>query len=81
MHANQNVLPVAVRWPATLTAHPLGGCILGTSSDLYGRVKGYKGLYALDGSMIPGSVGGANPSFTITALAERNIADIIAKGG
>jgi cholesterol oxidase len=81
MHANSDAIPISVRWPATLTAHPLGGCVLGRSSDLYGRVKGYKGLYALDGSMIPGSVGGANPSFTIAALAERGIADIIAKAG
>jgi cholesterol oxidase len=44
-------------------------------------VKGYKGPYALDGSMIPGGVGGANPSFTIAALAERGIADVIAKAG
>ena len=81
MHANSDAIPISVTWPATLTAHPLGGCVLGKSSDLYGRVKGYPGLYAIDGSMIPGNIGGANPSFTIAALAERNIADIIAKAG
>jgi len=35
----------------------------------------------LDGSLIPGTVGGANPSLSITALAERSIAAIIAAGG
>ncbi|MFD0690536.1 GMC oxidoreductase [Actinomadura fibrosa] len=81
MHANPEAVPVNVTWPATLTAHPLGGCALGRSSDLYGRVKGYPGLYVLDGAMVPGSIGGANPSFTIAALAERCVADIIAKAG
>lgn len=56
--------------------HPLGGCVLGKGSDFYGRVKNYKNLYAIDGSMIPGSTG-VNPFVTITALAERNIAQII----
>jgi cholesterol oxidase len=56
--------------------HPLGGCVLGKASDLYGRVEGYKNLYAIDGSMIPGSTG-VNPFVTITALAERNIDRII----
>ncbi|MFJ3811659.1 GMC oxidoreductase [Streptomyces sp. NPDC090073] len=78
---NPEAVPLAVEWPFTMTAHPLGGCVLGTASDLYGRVKGYRGLYAIDGSMIPGNIGGANPAFTIAALAERNIADIVAKSG
>ncbi len=56
--------------------HPLGGCVLGKATDDYGRVKNYKNLYAIDGSMIPGSTG-VNPFVTITALAERNIAKII----
>lgn len=56
--------------------HPLGGCVLGEASDLYGRVHGYQHLYAIDGSMIPGSTG-VNPFVTITALAERCMARII----
>jgi len=58
--------------------HPLGGCVLGKATDDVGRVKGYKGLYVMDGSLIPGSVG-VNPFVTITALAERNMSRIIAQ--
>ncbi|MGB3770113.1 MAG: GMC oxidoreductase [Rhodococcus sp. (in: high G+C Gram-positive bacteria)] len=65
----------------TLTAHPLGGAVIGDVTDSYGRVKGYDGLYVMDGALIPGSTGAANPSLTITALAERNIANVIANGG
>lgn len=56
--------------------HPLGGCVLGKATDLYGRVSGYKNLYVTDGSLIPGSIG-VNPFVTITALAERNVERII----
>jgi cholesterol oxidase len=59
------------------TYHPLGGCVLGKSSDLYGRLKGYKNLYAIDGSMLPGNCGLVNPTLTIAALAERNIEQIL----
>lgn len=58
--------------------HPLGGCVIGKACDFYGRVKGYEGLYVNDGSLMPGASGCCNPSFTISALAERNIAHIIA---
>ncbi len=58
------------------TYHPLGGCVLGEATDLYGRVKGYKNLYVNDGALVPGSIG-VNPFVTITALAERNIEYII----
>ena len=64
----------------TFTAHPLGGAVLGDATDDYGRVKGHPGLYVVDGALIPGSTGAANPSLTITALAERNVAQIIADG-
>ncbi|MBN8700246.1 MAG: hypothetical protein E6Q41_02540 [Cyclobacteriaceae bacterium] len=36
----------------------------------------YKNLYAIDGSLIPGTIG-VNPFLTITALAEHCIEDII----
>lgn len=62
------------------TAHPLGGAVIGQVLDGYGRVRGHEGLYVMDGAAIPGSTGTANPSLTITALAERNIAQVIAAG-
>ncbi|GLZ31789.1 cholesterol oxidase [Lentzea sp. NBRC 105346] len=58
--------------------HPLGGCVLGKATDLYGRLKGYRNLYAIDSSLIPGTIG-VNPFVTITALAERNVERIIAE--
>jgi cholesterol oxidase len=57
------------------TVHPLGGCPMaddpaaGVVDDL-GKVHGYEGLYVLDGSIVPTSLG-VNPSKTIAALAER----------
>ncbi len=68
-----------------LTAHPLGGAVLGKACDRYGRVEGYKNLYVVDGALIPGSSGCTNPSFTIAALAERCmeriVPDILEKRG
>lgn len=58
------------------TYHPIGGIPLGRATDLYGRVLGYDKLYVIDGSLIPGALA-ANPALTITALAERNIENIL----
>ncbi|MER5769631.1 GMC oxidoreductase [Streptomyces sp. NPDC001985] len=58
------------------TYHPLGGCVLGRATDGYGRAAGCPGLYVVDGSLVPGSIG-VNPFVTITALAERNMERII----
>lgn len=63
------------------TAHPLGGAVITEAADGYGRLHGHPGLYVMDGAAIPGSTGTVNPSLTITALAERNIAEIIRSGG
>jgi cholesterol oxidase len=60
------------------TYHPLGGCVLGRSTDAYGRVKGYSRLYVTDGSLVPGNIG-VNPFVTITALAERTMARVLAE--
>ncbi|MEV0639822.1 GMC oxidoreductase [Streptomyces sp. NPDC050619] len=60
------------------TYHPLGGCVLGRATDNYGRVKGYPRLYVTDGSLVPGSIG-VNPFVTITALAERTMARVLAE--
>jgi cholesterol oxidase len=54
-----------------VSAHPLGGAVLGKACDLVGRVKGQPHLYVVDGALIEGSTGLANPSLTIAALAER----------
>ncbi|WP_079048659.1 GMC oxidoreductase [Streptomyces puniciscabiei] len=60
------------------TYHPLGGCVLGRATDDYGRVKGYSHLYVTDGSLVPGNIG-VNPFVTITALAERTMARVLAE--
>ena len=62
--------PVTSSIQAEFTVHPLGGMVLGKACDLDGRVFGYQNLYVVDGSLIPGSTGCANPSLTIAALAE-----------
>lgn len=54
-----------------VSAHPLGGAVLGKACDFDGRVKRHPGLYVVDGALIEGSTGLANPSYTIAALAER----------
>jgi hypothetical protein len=56
-------------------SHPLGGCRMADSSDLgvtdnAGHVYGYEGLYCIDSSIIPSSLG-VNPSLTIAAVSER----------
>ncbi|GAA4481552.1 GMC oxidoreductase [Rhodococcus olei] len=73
--------PLAADVDVSFTAHPLGGAVLGDATDGHGRVHGYRGLYVVDGALIPGSTGTANPSLTITALAERNLSRIVADGG
>ncbi|WP_327657747.1 GMC family oxidoreductase N-terminal domain-containing protein [Streptomyces sp. NBC_00483] len=61
------------------TWHPLGGAPMGTVCDLEGRVQGQRGLYVLDGALIPGTTGACNPSMTIAAVAERAMDSIAAK--
>ncbi len=63
--------------PTAMTGHPLGGAVLGRVCDFDGRVRGYDGLFVVDGALVPGSCGVANPSFTITALAERCMARVV----
>jgi cholesterol oxidase len=58
-----------------VTPHPLGGCCMGRDAadgvvDHRGEVFGHPGLFVVDGSMIPRSLG-VNPSRTIGGLAER----------
>jgi cholesterol oxidase len=65
------------RWPTRklLTAHPLGGCVIGADPDSSVvdhtcQVWGYPGLYVTDGAAIPSALA-VNPSLTIAAVAER----------
>jgi cholesterol oxidase len=66
-----------------LTAHILGGAVIGADAssgviDSRQQVFGYQNLLVCDGAAVPGNVG-ANPSLTITALAERAMSFIQAK--
>ncbi len=54
-----------------MSAHPLGGAVLGKACDLEGRVKRHPGLYVVEGALIEGNTGLANPALTIATLAER----------
>jgi cholesterol oxidase len=69
--------PFTLRYAPDATAHPLGGATIGAVCNQFGRVRGYQGLYVVDGALIPGSAGCVNPSLTIAALAERNVEHII----
>jgi len=57
-----------------VAVHPLGGCAMAESPNegvvgTNGEVFGHPGLYVVDASILPTSVG-PNPSLTIAALAE-----------
>ena len=61
-----------------VTAHLLGGACIGDSPetgvvDPYHRVYGHEGMHVIDGSAVTANLG-ANPSLTITAMAERSLA-------
>ncbi|WP_228979985.1 GMC family oxidoreductase [Streptomyces sp. DH12] len=58
-----------------LTAHFLGGCVIGASArdgviDPYHRLYGHPGILVVDGAAVSANLG-VNPSLTITAQAER----------
>ncbi|MEY4906778.1 MAG: choline dehydrogenase [Pseudomonadota bacterium] len=72
------VPPTWTLWKNLVTPHPLGGCNMGLTAadgvvDARGQVFNYPGLYVMDGAIVPRAVG-LNPSRTIAALAERNVA-------
>ncbi|MDF2468330.1 MAG: cholesterol oxidase, partial [Rhodococcus erythropolis] len=57
--------------------HPLGGACMNSVCDLDGRVLGQRGLYVLDGALLPGNSAACNPSMTIAAVAERALENIV----
>ncbi|MEU2123678.1 GMC oxidoreductase [Nocardia niwae] len=61
------------------TWHPLGGASMGAVCDLDGRVHGQRGLYVLDGALMPGNTAACNPSMTIAAVAERALDNLVAQ--
>lgn len=66
-----------------LTAHILGGCVIGKNAaegviDSDHKVFGYKNLYVCDGSAISANPG-VNPALTITAMTERAMSKIPVK--
>jgi cholesterol oxidase len=63
----------------TTVFHALGGMPMGKACSMLGEVKGYEGLFVIDGSLIPGSTGCVNPSLTIAANAERIMDRIVSR--
>ncbi len=59
------------------TWHPLRGACMNSVCDLDGRVLGQRGLYVLDGALLPGNSAACNPSMTIAAVAERALENIV----
>jgi len=92
----QNPLAGTVMGHQPATAHPLGGAVMGRDvasgvvnhkSQVFdaGSAEGastavHAGLYVIDGSIIPRSLG-VNPLFTITALSERAMIHFVADHG
>nr|WP_281367247.1 GMC family oxidoreductase [Nocardioides kongjuensis] len=67
-----------------MTAHVLGGAVIGASPDTGVvddrlRVFGYENLVVCDAAALPANPG-VNPALTITALAEHAMAHVPAAG-
>ena len=69
--------------PGVFASHPLGGCRMaddvgfGVTNDGC-EVHGYPGLFCMDSSAIPTSLG-VNPSLTIAAVCERAAAGLVSR--
>ena len=57
--------------------HPLGGAAMGDACDYLGQLYGYRNLFVIDGSLLPGSAACANPALTIAANAERIMEQLV----
>ncbi|MCC6747932.1 MAG: GMC family oxidoreductase [Deltaproteobacteria bacterium] len=79
------LLPATPRkFAGTTSAHLLAACRMAESAadgvlDADGQVFGHERLYVCDASAVPCAIG-VNPALTISAIAERTAARIIAKG-
>ncbi|MFL9875530.1 alpha/beta fold hydrolase [Paraburkholderia megapolitana] len=83
----RNPMSTAVLNNSLVTVHPLGGCamaddaaqgVVNQGGQVYSGTAGnavHPGLYVMDGSVMPISLG-VNPLLTISALAERNCAQL-----
>jgi hypothetical protein len=71
--------------PGVYASHPLGGCRMADGAE-FGvvdhrcEVFGYEGLFCMDSSVIPTSLG-VNPSLTISAVCERAAAKLVRRAG
>jgi len=66
-----------------VTVHSQGGCPMSSDDEpnegvtnQYGEVRGHPDLYVMDAAAFPKSIG-VNPSATIAAVAERNMAKLL----
>jgi choline dehydrogenase-like flavoprotein len=71
--------------PGVYASHPLGGCRMATEPSLgvvdhRCEVFGHEGLFCMDSSVIPTSLG-VNPSLTIAAVCERAAAHLVRRAG
>lgn len=57
--------------------HPLGGTVMGDACDHLGQLYGYRNLFVVDGSLLPGSAAAVNPALTVAANAERVMAALV----
>nr|WP_203590423.1 GMC family oxidoreductase N-terminal domain-containing protein [Streptomyces sp. SID13031] len=63
------------------TVHPLASCRMGddpltSALDDTNELRGHRGIFVTDGSAVPGALT-VNPAFTIAAIAERAVPNIV----
>jgi cholesterol oxidase len=50
---------------------------MGDACDHLGQLYGYRNLFVVDGSLLPGSAAAVNPALTVAANAERVMAALV----